>query len=194
MPVPMLFGLRLVARRPRRALLSTANMAVTVAGLVAVVSFHAAVTDKLSGAATSGLFAAGISDPVVNRDLQMLGVITVMLVALALLNAIFTTWATVLDARRASAVMRALGARARQVSLGLIVAQVLSALPGTLVGVGLGIALFKAAVRSSGAPPPALWLVLTVLGTLAVVAALTTIPARLGTRQPIAEVLASEAA
>ena len=52
----------------------------TVAGLVAVVSFHAAVTNKLSGAATSGLFAAGISDPVVNRDLQMLGVITVMLV------------------------------------------------------------------------------------------------------------------
>jgi putative ABC transport system permease protein len=62
----------------------------------------------------------------------MLGVITVMLVALALLNAIFTTWATVLDARRASAVMRALDARARQVSLGLIVAQVTSAIPGTL--------------------------------------------------------------
>ena len=128
----MLFGLRLVARRPRRALLSTANMAVTVTGLVAAVSFHATVTNKLSGAATSGLFASGISDPVVNRDLQMLGVITVMLVALALLNAIFTTWATVLDARRASAVMRALGARARQVSLGLIVAQVTSAIPGTL--------------------------------------------------------------
>jgi hypothetical protein len=49
LPVPMLVGLRLVARRPRRALLSTANMAVTVTGLVAVVSFHAAVTNKLSG-------------------------------------------------------------------------------------------------------------------------------------------------
>ena len=110
--MPMLFGLRLVARRPRRALLSTANMAVTVTGIVAVVSFHAAVTNKLSGAAASGLVAGGLSDPVVNRDLQMLAVITIMLVALAVLNAVFTTWATVLDARRASAVMRALGARA----------------------------------------------------------------------------------
>jgi putative ABC transport system permease protein len=131
---------------------------------------------------------------VINRDLQMLGVVTVMLVALALLNAIFTTWATVLDARRASAVMRALGARARQVSLGLIVAQVTSAIPGTLIGVGLGIELYRAAVKNQGAPPPALWLVLTVLGTLAIVAGLTMVPALLGTRQPIAEVLASEAA
>jgi hypothetical protein len=57
-------------------------------------------------------------DPVVSRDEQMLAVITIMLVALAVLNALFTTWATVLDARRSSALMRALGARARQVSSG----------------------------------------------------------------------------
>jgi putative ABC transport system permease protein len=194
LPVPMLFGLRLVARRPRRAILSSANMAVTVTGFVVVVSFHATVANKLSSAATSGLISGGLSDPVVNRDLQMLGVVTVMLVTLALLNAIFTTWATVLDARRASAVMRALGARGRQVSLGLVFAQVISAVPGTLVGVGLGLLLFKAAVKSVGSLPPALWLVLMVCGTLAVVAVLTAVPARLGIRQPVAEVLASEAA
>jgi putative ABC transport system permease protein len=193
LPVPMLFGLRLVARRPRRAFLSTANMAVTVTGLVAVVCFHTAVTSKVSTMASSGLTAGGLSDPVVNRDLQVLGVITVMLVTLALLNAVFTTWATVLDAQRASAVMRALGARSRQVSLGLVVAQVSSVLPGTIIGVGLGIALFKAVVKTAGTgPPPALWLGLTVLGSLAAVAALTAIPARLGTRQPIAEALATE--
>ena len=78
-------------------------------------------------------------------------------------------------------------------SLGLIVAQVISALPGTLVGVGLGLALFKVAVKSAGTMPPVLWLVLIVVGALALVSALTTVPARLGTRQPIAEVLASEA-
>jgi len=194
MPVPVLFGLRLVARRPRRALLSTANMAVTVTGIVAVVAFHATTTNKLSGAATSGLISGGLSDPVVNRDLEMLGVITVMLVTLALLNAVFTTWATVLDARRSSAVMRALGARPGQVGLGLVVAQVISALPGTIVGVGLGLALFKAAVKSAGSPPPAFLLVVTVLGTLGVVAGLTTVPAQWGTRQRIADVLADEAA
>jgi hypothetical protein len=37
-------------------------------------------------------------------------------------------------------------------------------------------------------------LILTVLGTLAVVAALTMVPALLGTRQPVAEALAFEAA
>jgi putative ABC transport system permease protein len=124
----------------------------------------------------------------------MLGVITVMLVTLALLNAVFTTWATVLDARRSSAVMRALGARPGQVGLGLVVAQVISALPGTIVGVGLGLVLFKAAVKSAGSPPPAFLLVVTVLGTLGVVAGLTTVPAQWGTRQRIADVLADEAA
>jgi putative ABC transport system permease protein len=39
LPVPLQFGLRLVARRPRRALLSAASIAVTVAGIVAVLAF-----------------------------------------------------------------------------------------------------------------------------------------------------------
>jgi putative ABC transport system permease protein len=191
LPVPALFAVRLVARRPRRALLSTANVAVTMTGLVAVLSFHADVDGKLAGA--KFLTAGGLSDPVINRDLQMLAVITVMLVALAVLNVIFTTWATVLDARRSSALMRALGARTRQVSSGLVIAQVLSALPGAIVGIPLGILLFLAAVRN-GSPAPALWLVGAVLGTLAVMAALTVIPARVGSRQPVAEVLQAEAA
>ena len=71
----------------------------------------------------------------------MLTVITIMLVVLAALNAIFTTWATVIDARRASALMRALGARVTQVGSGLVVAQVLAALPGAIVGVPLGVGL-----------------------------------------------------
>lgn len=79
----------------------------------------------------------------------MLTVITIMLVALAVLNAVFTTWATVLDARRSSALMRALGARESQVSAGLVVAQVLSALPGAIVGIPLGIALTVIPARIS---------------------------------------------
>jgi hypothetical protein len=191
LPVPTLFAVRLVARRPRRALLSAANIAVTVTGIVAVLAFHADVDGKLGGA--KYLAAGGLSDPVINRDEQMLAVVTVMLVTLAALNAIFTTWATVLDARRSSALMRALGARTRQLSAGLVVAQVLSALPGAIVGIPLGIVLFKAAVHDA-TPPPPLWLAATLLGTLAVMAALTVVPARFGTRQPVAEVLQAEAA
>ena len=191
LPVPALFGLRLVARRPRRALLSAANIAVTVTGIVAVLAFHAYADGRLSGA--SAVTATGLSDPVINRDEQMLTVITVMLVTLAVLNALFTTWATVLDARHSSALMRALGARARQVTSGLVVAQVLSALPGAILGVPLGFGLFTAAVHG-GALPPKSWLVATVIGTLIAMASLTVVPAQLGTRQPVAEVLASEAA
>jgi putative ABC transport system permease protein len=191
LPIPALFGLRLVARRPRRAVLSAANIAVTVTGIVAVIAFHADVNSKLSTA--GGLTAGGLSDPVVNRDEQMLTVITIMLVALAVLNALFTTWATVLDARRSSAPMRALGARARQVRSGLVVAQLLSTLPGAIIGIPLGLGLFKAAVQSGNLPPP-LWLVATVIGTLIVMAALTVVPARIGSMQSIVEALQSEAA
>jgi putative ABC transport system permease protein len=191
LPTPALFGLRIVAGRPRRAFLSAANVAITVTGIVTVIAFHSDVTRKLAGGAT--LTAGGLSDPVINRDEQMLAVITIMLVCLAGLNAIFTTWATIIDARRASALMRALGARARQVSSGLVVAQVLSALPGAIVGVPLGFLLFKAAVKD-GTPPPIYLLALTVIGTLAAMACLTVVPARIGARKPVAAVLHGEAA
>ena len=191
LPIPGLFGLRLVARRPRRALLSTANVAVTMTGIVTVIAFHAFADNKLAGAAA--LTAGGLSNPVINRDEQMLTIITIMLVTLAALNALFTTWATVLDARRSAALMRALGARVRQVSSGLVVAQLLSALPGAILGVPLGLVLFKVAVHG-GSLPPASWLAAAVVVVLVAMAALTTIPARIGTRQPVAEILQSETA
>jgi putative ABC transport system permease protein len=193
LPVPALFGLRLVARRPRRALLTSANITVTVTGIVAVLAFHVEVSAKLANGQASGMTAGGLADPVIRRDEQMLTVITIMLITLAVLNAIFTTWATVLDARRASALMRALGARVRQVSAGLVVAQVVSALPGAIVGVPLGILLFKAAVHGGDAPP-APWLAVAVLGTLLVMALLTIIPARIGARRAVTEALRAEAA
>ena len=191
LPIPALFGLRLVARRPRRSLLSAANVAVTTTGIVTVIAFHAFADNKLSGAVA--LTGGGLSNPVVNRDEQMLTIITIMLVTLAALNTLFTTWATVLDARHAAALMQALGARSRQVSSGLVVAQVLCALPGAILGIPLGIGLFEVAVKH-GSLPPVTWLVAAAIGTLVAMAALTIIPARIGARQPIAEVLSAEAA
>jgi len=191
LPVSALFGVRLVGRRPRRALLSAANIAVTVAGIVAVLCFHATV-HRISPSGSS-LTGGGLSDPVVARDEQMLTIMTIMLLVLAALNAVFTTWATVIDARRAAALMRALGARVPQVSSGLVVAQVLSALPGAIVGVPLGIGLFDLVVKN-GSLPPAPWLAGAVLAALLVMAALTVIPARMGARYPVAEILQSETA
>jgi putative ABC transport system permease protein len=191
LPIPALFGLRLIARRPRRAFLSAANIAVTVTGLVVVLAFHADADGKFASA--SGMAAGGLSNPVINRDEQMLAVLTVMLVALSVLNAIFTTWATVLDARHPAAVMRALGARGRQVSSGLVTAQVLSALPGAVIGIPLGLGLYAAVVHGGSLPSP-LWLVAALIGTLAAMAALTLVPAWIGGRQPATEALQAETA
>jgi hypothetical protein len=57
-------------------------------------------------------------------------------------NAVVTGWATALDARQSLAVARVLGGTPQQVSAGLSAAQVLPALPGSLVGIPLGIGLF----------------------------------------------------
>jgi putative ABC transport system permease protein len=191
LPIPALFGLRLDARRPRRSLLSAANVAVTTAGIVTVIAFHAFADNKLAGAVA--LTGGGLSNPVVNRDEQMLTVVMVMLITLAVLNALFTTWATVLDARRAAALMQALGARSRQISSGLVLAQELCALPGAIIGIPLGVLLYKVAVKH-GSLPPVTWLVAAAIGVLVAMAALTIVPARIGARQPIAEVLSSETA
>ncbi len=189
LPVPLLFGLRLVARRPRRALLSAACLAITMTGVVAVLAFHATADEKRLGG------GSGIIDPVIARDLEMLTVLTVVLLALSTLNAVFTAWATVLDARPASAVARALGASPEQVTAGVVAAQVLSALPGLLAGIPLGIGLFSAANHGDVTTvPPAWWLVLAFLAVLAAVAALTAVPASIGARQPVAGILRAETA
>ena len=193
LPIPALFGLRLVARRPRRALLSAANIAVTVTGIVAVLAFHAFADNKLSGSSAldGGRTVRSGRQPRRADARDHHGHARHP----AVLNALFTTWATVLDARRSSALMRALGARALQVSSGLVLAQVLSALPGAILGVPLGLLLFKAAVHGGTLPSAlVLWLVAAVLGTLVAIAGLTVVPAMIGARQPVAEVLQSEAA
>jgi ABC-type antimicrobial peptide transport system permease subunit len=189
LPVPALFGLRLAVRRPRRTLLSAAGIAVTVCGITALLTFRATV-----GAVLGGMSDAGLPDPAISRDEQMLAVITIALVILAAISAILTAWATVLDARRASALMRALGATSRQVSAGLATAQVLSALPGAIVGVPLGIALVRVLSKATAVGNPSvLWVVATIIGTLIVVAGLTTIPAGIAARVPAPEVLAAGA-
>ena len=189
LPVPLLLGLRLVARLPRRALLSAASVAVTATGLVATLAFHTTV--RLTG---SGL-ASRLSNPVAGREEQMLAVLTVVLVALTVLNGICTAWATVLDARPVSALARALGASPRQVTAGIVTAQVLPALPGTLLGIPLGIELFAAAAQGAGVVvPPAWWLAGAVLATLAGVAVLAGIPAWIGARRPVTPILQAETA
>jgi putative ABC transport system permease protein len=183
LPVPALIGMRLAARRPRRALLSAASVLVTVAGVVAVLTVHARFDNT---------FGAGgqLINPLDNRISQVMSVITVALVVLSVVNALLITWATVLDARRSSALTRALGATPGQVSAGLAVAQMLPALAGAIAGIPAGLLLY-ASVRHGDtmAYPPAWWLACVVLATPVVVGALTVVPSRLAARSGVAPVL-----
>jgi putative ABC transport system permease protein len=186
LPVPLLLGLRVAARRPRRVVLATLSILIAVTGIVAVL----AATAQLH---QSGGLVGG-TDPTADDAHQVLLVITVMLVALAAVNAIFVTWATALDARHSSALARALGATPQQVSAGLSAAQVLPALVGAALAIPAGLALFSAGCDcEDGMNGPPLWELLAVVpGTALVVAALTIIPARLAARRPAAEILQAE--
>jgi putative ABC transport system permease protein len=187
LPVPLLLGLRVAARRPRRVVLGVASIAISVSGIVAALAAH---TDAARGV------GAEVFDPArTDRLNEALLVITITLGALAAVNAIFITWATALDARHTSALTRALGATPHQVSAGLSAAQVLPALAGALLGIPGGLWLFATADPDAMTITPPVWQLLAVVaGTVLVVAGLTAMPARAGARRPAAEILQSELA
>ena len=185
LPVPLLLGLRVAARRPRRAVLSAASIFVAVTGIVAVLAARAQFGHDAE--------LVGGTDPTTDRFNQVMLVLTVSLVALATVNAVAVTWATALDARHSSALARALGATPQQVSTGLSAAQVLPALVGAALGIPGGLALFAALGGGGDGVSTPLWQLLAVVPvTVLVVMVLTTIPARLFARRPVAEILQSE--
>lgn len=164
LPVPLLLAVRLAARRPRRVLLGSLSIAVTVSGIVAILFAHATLTVSPSGnaaAANPGLSDVGFISQTA-RENQVLLIITVMLATLAAVNIICITWATVQDSRHTAAITRALGATAGQLTTGLSAAQVFPALAGALAGLAGGYGLFLAASQGGsvsrhqpgGWPPP----------------------------------------
>jgi putative ABC transport system permease protein len=184
LPVPLLLGLRLIGRRPPRAVLYAVSTAVTVTGIVTI----------LTSATVTGRYTAGVHNLRAERLTQVTTTITVMLLVLAAVNTVFMAWATVTDARHTSALARAFGATPGQVSAGLSAAQLLPALLGAVVGVPAGLYLYRAATQEQLTVPPLWQLVAVLLGTLVAVAAFTAVPARFGARHPVAGILSSESA
>jgi ABC-type antimicrobial peptide transport system permease subunit len=198
LPVPLLLAVRVAARRPRRIVLCVLSIAVTVSGIVALLFAHATLGASQfagsSGSANPNLFDVGFASRAQRLD-QVLLTVTIMLVALAAVNAIFITRATVQDSRHTSAVTRALGATPQQVTTGLSAAQVLPATAGAILGIPGGFAFFAVANQGgSASQPPAWWLIAAVLGTVIAVAGLTSIPAHIAACRPVVEILQSETA
>ncbi len=151
-----LLAVRLIARRPRRTMLSIVSVTIAVATVIAtLIERHAPVL----GMRVAGNVLAASRQ----ASLDHVGdVLSAILLIVAVINLVFATWATVLDAQCPTALARALGATPNQVTTGLAGAQVAPAL------------------------------IAVVPATLVAVAALTAIPSRIGAQRPVAEVLRSE--
>ncbi|MET7304526.1 FtsX-like permease family protein [Embleya sp. NPDC005575] len=188
LPVPLMLALRVAARRPRRVVLGVISIAVTVSGIYILL-----VLNTFLGSQTG---SGGYTPDQVDTLRHVLMVWTVILLALAAVNAIVITWATVLDNRHTSALARALGATPQEVSTALATAQVLPALLGAILGVfpcgWLLLAGINTITGANGdnAKLLAPWQLTTLtLGTVVAVAVLTAIPARLGGRRPVTDTL-----
>ena len=183
LPVPFLLALRQLSRRPRRALLIAVSITVTVTGIVAILAIHAhaPITDLT------------IDNLKLDRFNELTAIMTVMLIILAAINTTFIAWATAADGRFSSALERALGATAGQVTVGLSFAALLPALPGAIIGIPLGIGMYHLLASGTGLSVPPAWQLLAVfLATLMAVAVLTAIPSRYGSRRSPAQILQTE--
>jgi putative ABC transport system permease protein len=166
--------------------LSVLSIAVTMSGLVAVLTLNA----PSSGLPGSGELPAGSLGP---RVVQALAIVSVLLVVLAVVNALIIAWATALDVRRPAALIRALGATPVQVTTGLSLAQLVPAFVGALLGIVGGVAIYA---RGGLAPilPPLPWLLALLIGALLAIMVLTAAATWIGSRSPVADLLESDSA
>lgn len=180
LPVMLLLGLRLIGRRPTRGILNALSVTVTVTGIVAIF-------------ASAGENLAAAPGPRAERLGHLTVTITVMLIVVAAVNTLFSAWATITDARRMTALSRAFGATSWQVGAGLSAAQLLPATGGALLGIPLGLYLYRAAAQQQMLTVPPAWeLAAILLGTLTAVVVLTAVPWRLTGRRSLSEALQSE--
>jgi putative ABC transport system permease protein len=185
LPAPLLLGLRLATRRLWRTVLNALGTAVTVSAIVAALAArsHAAAQTH------------GLPDPQTARLDQVLLVVSVVLVVLAVVDALIITWAATLDARRPLAIARAIGAGPEQAAAALSAAQLLPALAGTLLGIPGGIGLYAVAKKgaSTATVVPSAWAIAAVVVvTLAVSTTMLAAPAGLELRRPVADALRLE--
>ncbi|OQR63407.1 hypothetical protein B6E66_13770 [Streptomyces maremycinicus] len=167
-------------------MLHTCSTATTQTGITFLLLVRA---DHLEG---YDLGASTLTDLRMLHGQHVLLVITVLMIALALVNTVTITWTTALEARPAMAVARALGATPGQITAGLSLAQLLP----TLIGVIAGLPLLVLLPLVSDRPVyPPTWLLLTAaLTPLLATAALTAVPARLSARRSVTRTLSAETA
>ncbi|MBE1489525.1 FtsX-like permease family protein [Plantactinospora soyae] len=185
LPTALLIGVRINARRPRRARLVTVNTLVTTAILAAV------LMAKAQDHTPVPLGYSTLPDRRDERIIQAILLVALVACVLALINAIVSTWTAVLDARQPLVIARALGATPGQAGTGLAVAQLLPAVPGIAAGIPIGIGLYLFFTNGDLRYAPVSWILALALGVLLAIAALTAIPALAAARHPVGDTLQS---
>ncbi|MBC6457487.1 FtsX-like permease family protein [Actinomadura sp. HBU206391] len=187
LPTPLLLGLRLIARRPGRAVLHGCNIATTLIALTALLMIYAQPVKGYPGS-----FMANVQRAAQERHLLL--AVTAVVIALAIVNTITITWTTALEARPTMAIARTLGATPGQITAGLSTAQLVPTLPGAITGIPLGVILCLLFTPGKVTMPSAWWLLTAALATVLATAVLTAIPARLAVRRSVAQTLSAESA
>ncbi|HEY3507102.1 MAG TPA: ABC transporter permease [Actinocatenispora sp.] len=187
LPVPVMLGLRLAARRVRRAVLTAGGVAAAAAPVAGLITWQFQ-TDTVPWYGDDFIMAQRALR--LDRTHHAIVLLTVALLALAALNTVVVTWSTALDARRSLAVARAFGATPGQVTGALAVAQLPSAVVGAAVGMPVGVGLYWL-VAPGASTPPGWSLLLAGAGIVVAATALAAVPAGVHARRPAARVLGS---
>lgn len=183
LPTSLLVGVRLLIRRPGRAFLTFVGLTATAVTVTALLVYRTAVdTDPGTGLTAAAMEAVNA------RNAHVILGVTVALAALSAFNTVFLGWSAAVQARRALAITRTLGATPGQVVAAICTAQLLPALPALAAGAPAGIVLmwfFSPRLVT----PSASWLLAAAVVLLLSVAALTALPAWVHARGPVGRAL-----
>ena len=182
LPAPALLGLRLAARRLRRAALTCFSVALAVCASTVVLFAQSSLHAERGN-------AGGPADPQVAQLHTVTTALTLLLAAMVRVNLVFVTRSSAVDARRVLAVARTLGVSPTEAAVALGFAQLVPALMGITAGFFAGATLFHALSSSHPTTPPTAQLASLGVLTLGITVVLTAIPARWEARRPIAEIL-----
>ena len=204
MPQPYVLGARDSFARPGRAALTVLSLALTVAAVVATVAMEASLSVESAASVTApppGLPPLEWDVVAVTGDAGQLRPVVygldAALLALGLANLLATLLLGLRERSRDLGVLKTIGLTPRQVVTALVAANALLAAAAVVVGIPLGLALFRAVLEADGSSEslaypslPALALLLP--ATVAAVALVTALAGRRAAAHSVAAALRAE--
>jgi putative ABC transport system permease protein len=195
LPLPAVLGLRTAWRRPARLATTAAGLALGVATIVVALALQASLRALDAAPVEPGEAAtAKATAALYDRVTDIIVAAALLLVALAIVNAIVVASFAARDNARNHAVLRAVGGTPRQTAAALVVSQLGAVVAAVVTGIPLGLGLWS--LMEGGDLPavsvPPAQLVLVALLVPVALAGLVAVPARRYARQPVAAQLTTD--